>query len=144
MYRIGLMFCVGFLLQGCAADGPFSQGSKRTTTTPEGVVVVAKGPKTLPQRTETPEHTVTLKGSPAQASVCLKAAVLSTFKIPEEFIETTAFPDGTENVRLLNPATKASGVSIDLRPDNNATNAKMYANGTVIAKAWAKILQQCD
>ncbi len=141
MYRVSVMFCVGFLLHGCAVNDPFSQGSKGQTT-PK--VIAAEQPKTLPERTETPEHIVTLKGSPAQASVCLKTAVLTTFKIPEEFIEITDFPDGTENVRLLNPATKASGVSIDLRPENNATNAKMYANGTVIAKAWAKILQQCD
>ncbi len=141
MYRIGLLFCVWFLLHGCAVNDPFSQTQQeqKTATTP-----TIKTPKKLPERTEEPEYTVTLKGSPIQASTCLKSAVLSTFKIPAEFIESISFPDGTENIRLLNPSTQTSGVSIDLRAENGATNAKMYANGTVVSKAWTKILHQCD
>ncbi len=141
IYRISLIFMLLFTLNACETTQSVYDKQKAQAT---AIKEEPKPPRALPQRTEEPVQVVTLKGSPEQAAACLKTAILNTFKIPEDFIELENFPDGTQNVRLINPATQTSGVNVDLFPLAENSEAKMYANGTIISKAWSKILHQCD
>ncbi len=140
IYRISLIMMLLFTLNACETTQSVYDKQKAQAT----VVEAPPPPRALPQRAEEPVQVISLKGSPEQAATCLKAAILSTFKIPEDFIESEHFPDGTQNVSLINPATQTTGVSIDLFPRTDNSEAKMYANGTIVSKAWTKILHQCD
>ena len=140
IYRISLMIMLLFTLNACETTQSVYDKQKAQAAEAEP----PPPPRVLPQRTEEPVQVITLKGTPAQAAACLKTTILGTFKIPEDFIETESFPDGTQNVSLINPATQTAGVSIDLYPQAENSEAKMYANGTVVSKAWPKILHQCD
>lgn len=143
MQKFGIIIFLGLLLQGCTVDQPFQQREHQTQTKEE---ISIAPPKALPTRTEVPVNTMVLNGIPTESANCLKKSILTSFKIPDDFIIIEEYKDGTANLSLTNPETETTGVSIDLTPTTdktNSTDATMYANGTYVSKAWSRILTQC-
>ncbi|WP_434778676.1 hypothetical protein [Neisseria sp. Ec49-e6-T10] len=140
MKQVSLLLLSTMILSACVTTDPFAQNNTPKKTSP----IEPKKERTLPNRTEEPTYNITLKGQPEAANTCLRQAILSTFRIPEEFLQSESFPRGDYNISLINPATGSTGVSIDLHKKDGSTDAKMYANGTTVSKAWSKILHQCE
>lgn len=97
-----------------------------------------------PVRTEPPKVSITVSKSAFVTSKCLAHQLQTRFKLPPEFMQITAYPDGGQTVAMINPFTHVKGVQMDVINQNLETSRiDLYASNMTLSQAWLSLPSLC-
>jgi hypothetical protein len=80
--------------------------------------------------------------SVAQVIVCLKSG-LKDWKIPEDYLLTRPLPGGGQSLALTNPATRKSGLTVEVQPGEPRPTVQLHENGAVVSAKWRNLIKRC-
>lgn len=77
-----------------------------------------------------------------QVIACLKSG-LKSWKIPEDYLLTRQLPGGGQSLALTNPATRKSGLTVEVQPGEPRPTVKLHENGAVVSAKWRNLIKRC-
>jgi hypothetical protein len=80
--------------------------------------------------------------SVAQVIACLKSG-LKDWKIPEDYLLTRPLPGGGQSLALTNPATRKSGLTVEVQPGEPRPTVTLHENGAVVSAKWRNLIKRC-
>jgi hypothetical protein len=138
--RLGAALCAAALLAGCAHP----QGATSATAmSPKIASSDASAPaRVRPKRDTAPVAKESPHGPASKVSACI-INNLHAWKIPDDYIKHEVYPNGEESVMLINPASGRTGITVDLTPNGENTDAELYENGMVVSNKWRELARRC-
>ncbi|MCW3481842.1 hypothetical protein OL229_20135 [Neisseriaceae bacterium JH1-16] len=98
--------------------------------------------KVRPKRDTAPVAKESPHGPASKVSACI-VNNLHAWKIPDDYIKHEVYPNGEESVMLINPASGRTGITVDLTPNGENTDAELYENGMVVSNKWRELARRC-
>jgi len=136
--RLGVALYAAFLLVGCAHTQPASIA----TTSPQSSADASASQKARPKRDTAPVAKESPHGPVSRVAACI-INNLHAWKIPDDFIKHEVYPNGEESVMLINPASGHTGITVDLTPNGENTDAELYDSGMVVSNKWRELARRC-
>lgn len=136
------------LLGGCVAM-PAQPSAEHSSINYQKDVVIKNnhilfGFRPMPVRNEKAEVTEKINKPPIEVSQCLQHRLESQFKLPPEFYAISTYANNSQTIALINPFTKTEGLQMDIIETGVGSSVvKLYANGTVLSKAWKQFPLSC-
>lgn len=81
-------------------------------------------------------------GPVPQVIVCLKRG-LQSWKIPDNYLVLRDLPGGGQSLALTNPATRRSGLTVEVQPGQPKPKVKLQENGAVVSAKWRNLIKRC-
>ncbi|WP_129212039.1 hypothetical protein [Crenobacter cavernae] len=107
-----------------------------------GATGAARGDRADPVRAGRPLIDVSSPRAPQSVSDCVVAGVRA-MKIPDDYVAVRALPGGGGMVMLKNPATRRTGLTVDIASRGAGSQVRLYENGMVVSGQWRSLVKRC-
>ncbi|MDN0077126.1 hypothetical protein QU481_19970 [Crenobacter sp. SG2303] len=136
--RLGAALCAALLVAACAHTQPAGNAA----TAPQPSSDASAPLKVRPKRDAAPVAKESPHGPASRVAACI-VNNLHAWKIPDDFIKHEVYPNGEESVMLINPANGHTGITVDLTPNGENTDAELYDNGMAVSNKWRELTRRC-